>query len=69
MTTEERLAILERFAHETQPLLRRLDENRKEIRASLERLDENGAIVEELVKNVCGVIALIQADVTRIDAG
>ena len=69
MTTEQRLEILEKFAQDAQPLLRRLEENRKEVRAAIERIDESNAICSELTNQLCGTIALIQADVSRIDAG
>jgi hypothetical protein len=69
MTTDERLAMLEQFATDTKPLLLRLEENRKEVKAAMARIDESNAICSELTNKVCGTIALIQADVTRIDAG
>jgi hypothetical protein len=65
MTTDERLAMLEQFATDTKPLLLRLEENRKEVKAAMARIDESNAICSELTNKVCGTIALIQADVTR----
>ena len=64
---EERIRNIEEFAQYATEMIVLMEEDRRATREAIRRLDENSARRDELLQRILRTVAVMQADIIRID--